>query len=113
MSRVVVAATQMACTSDRDENIATADGLVRAAAAKGAGIILLQELFETLYFCQTEKPEHFRLASALENNPAVAHFSRLARELEVVLPVSFFEKNRIDPAFPCTHFHNCLLSIHF
>jgi len=92
MTCVIVAATQMACTSDRDENIATADGLVRAAAAKGAGVILLQELFETLYFCQTEKPEHFRLATALENNPAVAHFSRLARELEVVLPISFFEK---------------------
>ena len=92
MSRVIVAATQMACTPDRDENIARADGLVRAAAAQGAGIILLQELFETLYFCQTEKPEHFRLATELENNPAVGHFSRLARELEVVLPVSFFEK---------------------
>jgi N-carbamoylputrescine amidase len=92
MSRVIVAATQMACTWDRDENIATADGLVRAAAAKGARIILLQELFETPYFCQMEKPEYFRLATALENNPAVAHFSRLAGELEVVLPISFFEK---------------------
>ncbi len=92
MSRVIVAATQMQCTPDRDANIATAEGLVKTAAAQGANIILLQELFETLYFCQTEKQEYFRLATALENNPAVMHFSRLAKELEVVLPVSFFEK---------------------
>ena len=92
MPQVIVAATQMKCTPDRDENIAKAEGLVKKAAAKGAKIILLQELFETLYFCQTEKPEHFQLATELEKNPAVMHFSRLARELEVVLPISFFEK---------------------
>ena len=92
MSQVIVAATQMKCTPDRDENIANAEELVKKAAAKGAKIILLQELFETLYFCQTEKPEHFQLATELEKNPAVMHFSRLARELEVVLPISFFEK---------------------
>ena len=92
MPQVIVAATQMKCTPDRDENIAKAEGLVKKAAAKGAKIILLQELFETLYFCQTEKPAHFQLATELEENPAVKHFSRLAKELEVVLPISFFEK---------------------
>ena len=92
MPQVIVAATQMKCTSDRDENIAKADGLVKAAAGKGARIILLQELFETLYFCQTEKPEYFQLATELEENPAVKHFTRLAKKLEVVLPISFFEK---------------------
>jgi N-carbamoylputrescine amidase len=92
MPQIIVAATQMKCTSDRDENIATADGLVKAAAAKGAKIILLQELFETLYFCQTEKPVHFQLAAEMDKNPAVMHFSRLAKELEIVLPISFFEK---------------------
>ena len=92
MSKVIVAATQMKCTPDRDENIANAEGLVKKAAAKGAKIILLQELFETLYFCQTEKAEHFQLATTLKDNPAVIHFSRLAGELEVVLPISFFEK---------------------
>ena len=92
MSQVIVAATQMKCSSERDRNIAKADSLVKAAAAKGAKIILLQELFETLYFCQTEKPEHFQLATELKENPAVIHFSRVAKELEVVLPVSFFEK---------------------
>jgi N-carbamoylputrescine amidase len=92
MSQVIVAATQMKCTADRDENIAKAEGIVKKAAAKGAKIILLQELFETLYFCQTEKPEHFQLATELKENPAVKHFARLAKELGVVLPISFFEK---------------------
>lgn len=92
MSQVIVAATQMKCTPDRDENIAKAEDLVKKAAAKGAKIILLQELFETLYFCQTEKPEYFQLATEMDKNPAVTHFSRLAKELETVLPISFFEK---------------------
>lgn len=92
MRKVKVAATQMACTPDRDANIAAAEKLVRDAAAQGAGIVLLQELFETLYFCQVEKPEFFDLASEVEENPAIRHFTRLARELEIVLPISFFER---------------------
>ena len=92
MSQVIVAATQMQCSSDRDRNIAKADSLVKASAAKGAKIILLQELFETLYFCQTEKPEYFQLATEMEKKSDVMHFFRLARELEVVLNISFFEK---------------------
>jgi N-carbamoylputrescine amidase len=92
MSQVIVAATQMQCSTDRDVNMAAAEKLVKTAAARGAKIILLQELFETPYFCQTEKQEYFRLASALESNPAVTHFARLAEELDVVLPISFFEK---------------------
>lgn len=82
----------MACTSDRMRNIETAEQIVRQAAARGARVILLQELFETLYFCQEEKPEHFGLATQLEKNQAVRSFSKLARELNVVLPISFFEK---------------------
>jgi N-carbamoylputrescine amidase len=92
MPTVTVAATQMPCSADRQANIARAEKLVREAAGQGAQIILLQELFETLYFCQCEKPEFFRLATELEDNPAVAAFSELARELNVVLPISFFEK---------------------
>ena len=92
MQKITIAATQMKCSSDKMENIAKAEKLVRDAAAKGANIILLQELFETLYFCQVEKPEFFRLASQLSDNTAVNHFSKLARELNVVLPISFFEK---------------------
>lgn len=92
MATVTVAATQMACTWDRDENLRNAEALVREAAAQGAQIILLQELFETPYFCKDQKPEHFALARPAEDNPVLAHMSRLAAELGVVLPVSFFER---------------------
>ena len=92
MRNVTVAATQMGCSMNRDENIAKAETLVRQAAVEGAQIVLLQELFETLYFCQIEKPEFFDMASDIENNPAVKHFQPIANELGVVLPISFFEK---------------------
>ena len=92
MRKVTVAASQMACSGNRDENIKKAEAIVRKAAAEGARIILLQELFENLYFCQTEEREFFGLADTLEENQAVRHFSRLAEELSVVLPISFFEK---------------------
>jgi len=88
----MVAATQMACTENLDQNISTAEKLVFTAAEKGARIILLQELFETLYFCQEEKAEHFKLASPLEENKAVNHFCVIAKKLKLVLPISFFEK---------------------
>ncbi len=89
---IKVAATQMPCRSEISENQLTAETLVREAAGKGAKIILLQELFESLYFCQVEKPDFFRLATTLGKNPAVTRFSEIAAELEVVLPISFFEK---------------------
>ena len=92
MSRVVtVAATQMACSWDRQANIANADRLVREAAAKGAQIILIQELFETPYFCQKPNPQYLQLATPVEQNPAIQHFQKPAAELQVVLPISFFE----------------------
>ena len=92
MRLVKVAATQMSCTWDVDDNIRKADALVREAAAKGAQIILLQELFETPYFCQKEKPEYYNCATELEKNKAVNHFKKVAKELGVVLPISFYEK---------------------
>ena len=92
MRPVCLAATQMACTDDRDGNIAQAEALVREAAGKGANIILVQELFEGPYFCQDELSEHFARATAVADNAAIKRFSELARELDVVLPVSFFEK---------------------
>ncbi len=93
MSTVTVAATQMACSWDRDANIACAEKLVRQAAARGAQIILLQELFETPYFCQEHSLRHFELARPIEGHPAVEHFRAVARELKVVLPVSVFERS--------------------
>lgn len=92
MRKVTVAATQMACSWDIEENITRAEDLVRQAAAKGANIVLIQELFATPYFCQDMDPEYFALALPLEDNPMIGHFSALAAELGVVLPISYFEK---------------------
>ncbi len=93
MSRTVtVAATQTACDWDLQANIERAEQLVRRAAEQGAQIILLQELFETPYFCKDQKAEYFDLARPAEEHPVLERMSRLAAELEVVLPVSFFER---------------------
>lgn len=91
MRNVVVAATQMACTWNIEENIAHAEQMVKEAAASGAQIILLQELFETPYFCQEKNPDYFKYATRPENNQAIRHFTKLAEELKVVLPISFYE----------------------
>jgi N-carbamoylputrescine amidase len=90
--KVTVAATQFACTDDRDENLATAERLIRAAAAQGANIILIQELFETPYFCKEHSAKYFDIAREMTESPAVKRFSALARELNVVLPASVYEK---------------------
>lgn len=92
MRNVKVAATQMSCSNDISDNIAKAEKLVREAAAQGAQIILLQELFETPYFCQKEKADYYPYATELEQNQAINHFKGIAKELAVVLPISFYEK---------------------
>lgn len=92
MRTVTLAATQMACSWNTEENVARAMKLVRAAHAKGAQVILVQELFETPYFCKDQLARHFSLARPFEGNPLIAAFSALARELGVVLPLSFFER---------------------
>lgn len=89
---VTIAATQMACDWDTDANLDRAEGLVRKAAGQGANIVLLQELFETPYFCPDQKQELFRLARPYKDNPVIGRFAALAKELGVVLPVSFFER---------------------
>lgn len=92
MRKVKVAATQMSCSWNREEVLDKAEKLVRKAAAEGANIILLQELFETPYFCQKQKFEYFDLAKPLSGNAAVKRFTEVAKELQVVLPISFYEK---------------------
>lgn len=92
MREIKVAATQMECTWNRRETLERADRLVREAADSGANIILLQELFETPYFCQLQKFEYMKLATTVEENPAIRHFKQVAEELQVVLPISFFER---------------------
>ena len=94
MGDLVLAVTQMACGWDRAANIAQAEALVRAAAAQGANLVLLQELFETPYFCSEQKADHFDLAAPFEGNPLIAHFAALAKDLGVVLPISFFESTQ-------------------
>ena len=91
MSKITVAATQMACSWDREANVARAEKLIREAARRGANVVLIQELFETPYFCKDHAARYFDLAKPLEGHPAVEHFRGLARELDVVLPVSVFE----------------------
>jgi len=92
MRKVKVCATQMSCSNNIDENISKAENLVRKAAKQGAQIILLQELFETPYFCQKEKSDYYVYATELEQNKAINHFKEIAKELKVVLPISFYEK---------------------
>src|ERR687888_66842 len=91
--RVMLAATQMACEWDIDANIARAERLARRAADQGANIILLQELFETPYFCIEQDHKHFALATRPEDNRAIRHFRPIARELNAVMPISFFERS--------------------
>ena len=92
MREVTVAATQMACSNETDKNVSNAEKLVRQAASEGAQIILIQELFESQYFCMDQKEELFELSKPFDNHPTIKKFSELAKELNVVLPVSFFEK---------------------
>lgn len=87
-----ISAIQMACTADRMENCQKADRLVREAAAAGAQIILLPELFELPYFCQERRYASYGLACTPEEDPAIRLLQQTAAELEVVLPVSFYER---------------------
>ena len=91
MRKVTVACTQMSCSWDRDANIAKAEALIRDSAGKGANIIQIQELFETPYFAQIEDYDYIDLARPRENNPMLEKMCALAKELKVVLPMSFYE----------------------
>ncbi len=93
MRTVTVATTQMGCGWDKQQNIDTATELVTKAAKAGANIVLLQELFETPYFCQVHDFDYFTLATSVADNAAINHFKALAKELEIVLPISFYEKS--------------------
>lgn len=93
MRKIKIAATQMACDWNIEGNIARAESLVRDAAAEGANVILIQELFATPYFCKDQLSKHFALAQSAESSPIVSRLQSLARELGVVLPASFFERS--------------------
>ena len=93
MSKVKIACVQMLCSADRMENIAKAEKSVCAAAQNGANIILLPELFERHYFCQERRYDYYEYAESVEDNLAVQRLQKLSAELNVVLPVSFYEKD--------------------
>ena len=93
MRKVKYAGIQMQCTKSVEENIAKADKMVRKAASEGAKIILLPELFERQYFCQERNYDYYLYARSLEEDEAVNHFKKVAAELEVVLPISLYEKD--------------------
>ena len=87
-----IAALQMAMLPDVAANIATAERLLRVAAADGANVILIPELFEGHYFCKDQHADEFQRARPIDGHPTITHFARVARELNVVLPLSIFER---------------------
>ncbi|PHQ91946.1 MAG: N-carbamoylputrescine amidase [Sulfurimonas sp.] len=93
---VKVSAIQMGMGEDKNSNVAKAIELVRLSCANGAKIILLPELFQTLYFCKDKDKKYFSWAKPLKDNLLIKQFSSLAKELEVVLVVSYFEKAEED-----------------
>ena len=103
MRPLTLAATQFACTWDLPANLDQAEALVRQAAAEGAKLILIQELFASPYFCIEQHPKYLAMAQPFVRNPLIARFADLARELGVVLPCPYFEK--AGPAF----FNSCAL----
>ncbi|HDS1817019.1 TPA: N-carbamoylputrescine amidase [Pseudomonas putida] len=92
MSPLRIATTQMPCTWDLPANLDRAEQLVRQAAAQGAQVILLQELFATPYFCIEQDHRHLPLAEPYPSSPILQRFAALAGELGVVLPLSWYER---------------------
>lgn len=90
--KIKVAVAQMRCDEDEAHNIDRAEALVREAAGSGAHLVLLQELFSTPYFCKIQDPAYFDWAQMRAGHPLIQRFAELARELQVVLPLSFFER---------------------
>ena len=91
--KIKVAITQMSCSSDYEKNIAKAEDLVQKCAKNGANVVLIQELFSNLYFCQVEDYDKFALAEEADNSKLIKHFQEVAKKYHVVLPISFFEKS--------------------
>ncbi len=91
--KIKVAITQMSCVDNYEVNVNKATEMVKKAAEAGANVILLQELFSGLYFCQVEDYDKFDLAEERKESKLIKHFQKLAKELGVVIPVSFFEKS--------------------
>lgn len=114
MSKVVVAAIQMRCYPEVEKSLAAAEKMVRKAAAQGANIILLPELFAREYFCQQRRYDFYDYAMPVAEDLAVQMGMRLAKELQVVLPISFYEKdiNRLYNSVACIDADGELLGVY-
>ena len=114
MRKVKAAAIQMRCSTKVEENLVKAETMVRKAAAEGANIILLPELFEREYFCQQRRYEFYAYATPLEENAGVQLGQRLAKELGVVLPVSFYERevNNLYNSVACVDADGSILGVY-
>ena len=104
MSKVTVAALQLAFSEDEAENIALVEEHVVKAAARGAKIVLPPELFEGPYFCSVEDEALFERARPVSEHPAVSGMQRVAREQRIYIPTSFFERDG-------QHYYNSLAMI--
>lgn len=93
MNKITAAAVQLSIPESREKSIEKAESFVRDAAEKGANVVLLPELFETPYFCQERRYEHYELAMPADENPAVLRFLEVTRELGIVMPISFYERD--------------------
>ena len=111
MRNVKIAAIQMQCSTNLQTNLEKAEKMVRQAAGDGAQIILLPELFEREYFCQQRRYDFYHLAKPVEENDAVQMGMRLAKELNVVLPISFYEQdiNPLPALMRTAHCRGCIV----
>ena len=114
MRKVKVAAIQMSCSPIQQENLEKAEKMIREAASQGANLILLPELFDRWYFCQERRYEYYQFAQSVDEHPSVKMGKRLARELGVVLPVSFYEKdgNVLYNSIACIDADGSLLGVY-
>ena len=114
MSKIKVAAVQMKCSTNPKESLATAEKMAREAAENGANIILLPELFEREYFCQQRRYDFYQYAKTVEESEAVQMGVRLAKELGVVLPISFYEKdvNNLYNSVACIDADGSILGVY-
>ena len=90
---ITVAALQTSYGGNLKENIAKTEKLVRAAATKGADVVLPSELFQGIYFCTKQDPKWFETAFPAAEHPCVLALKKIAKELKVIIPISFFEKD--------------------
>ena len=114
MRQIKAAAIQMKCDLEHKKNLQKAEQMIRKAAAEGANIILLPELFEREYFCQQRRYDFYSYARTVEESEAVAMGVRLAKELGVVLPISFYERdvNNLYNSIACIDGDGTILGVY-